>query len=99
MKYLKKFWLPVAIILTTLGLFHGDTEQFLLQLYTLSTVTMVLLASHFMLDDRADWGLFPYLDLSDLVERAKETATGAAIVFASVIYLLATIISVAVMRH
>lgn len=99
MKYLKKFWLPITIILATLGLFHGDTEQFLLQLYTLSTVTMVLLTSHFMLDDRAGWGLFPYLDLSDLVERAKKSAIGASIVFASVIYLLATIISVAVMRH
>ena len=99
MKLVKRFWAPLAVILATLGLFGGDAEQFVLQLYALSTVAMVLLVAHFTLDDRGDWGLFPYINLNDLVVKAKETATGAAVVFAAVVYLLATIIQVAVLKH
>jgi len=37
--------------------------------------------------------LFPYLDLERFAEKASETAVGAAIIFASVAYILSTIIS------
>lgn len=99
LKLMKQFWMPVSLVLVALGLFGGDTAQFTLQLYALSAVAMVLFAAHFTLDDRGDWGLFPYIKLPDLVEKAKETAVGAAVVFASIIYLLAEIINVAVIRH
>ena len=95
----KRHLTALLIITGSLLLFRGDTAQFLLQLYALSAVALVLIVAHFILDDRENWGLFPYINLKELVVKAKTTSLGAAIIFAAVLFLLATIINVSVLRH
>jgi len=97
--FLKKYWALLAVIAAALFVFNGNTDQFALQLYALSTVAVVLVIAQFAFDDRDNWGLFPYISLPELVTKAKRTPTGSAIVFAAVIYLISTIIQVAAINY
>lgn len=93
---LKKYGIHLAILAATLTIFRGDLAQYAVQLYALSCVSMVLLLTYLIFDDRNEWGIFPYIDLSDLVAKARESAIGAGIVFFAVCYLVAAVIQVTV---
>lgn len=98
MNFIKKYWFVFVLLVGTLFLFGGDTSYLCLQIGSLSAAALVLVGSNIMLDDRAEWGLFPYICLSELVEKAKEHAIGAAIVVASVFYLIGAVIQAVVVR-
>jgi hypothetical protein len=97
-KFLHKYWIHLSILTATLAIFPSPA-QYAVQLYALSCVSMVLLITYLMFDDRNDWGIFPYIDLSELVSLAKKSAIGAAIVFFGICYLVAAVISVTVVTR
>lgn len=83
---LRRIWPLLAVVLLSLLVFGGG-EQLAVQLYTLSMVAMVLIVAHLVRRS-----LFSYVDLSNLVARAKESPVGSAVIFASVIALIIAIL-------
>lgn len=83
---LYRLWPLLAIIAAALILL-GDVAQLAVQLYTLSMVAMVVAVVHLIRK-----ALFPYVDLSTLVSRAKDSPAGAAIVYAATVALISVII-------
>lgn len=77
-----RLWPLLAVVCLALLVF-GDAAQLAVQLYTLSMVALVLAVAHLVRKS-----LFPYIDLSTLVDKAEESPAGAAVIFASVIALI-----------
>jgi hypothetical protein len=88
----------ILMFIVVAQLIFPDAGQLAVVIFSLSVVAMVLMAADTMLDDRAGWGFFPYIDMSELVKKASSDPVGSAIVFAAVVYLLTTIIQVAAGR-
>lgn len=94
-EWLRKMWMPVLIIIAGLLIF-GDTAQLAVTIYTLSAITLVLLLTDFILDNRKDWGIFPTLDLDAAITEAQKTPLSAAILVAAMAGLLIAIMLLAV---
>jgi hypothetical protein len=83
---IRRIWPLLAVVLLALLVF-GDGAQLAVQLYTLSMAAMVVIVAHMVRK-----ALFPYADMSDLVARAKESPAGAAVIFASIIAVIISLL-------
>lgn len=77
--------LPLFIVLAALA--YSDYNGFGVILYMLALMTVIALFSHVMRRM-----LFPYLDMKVISDRADESPMSAAIVFASIAFIVGCII-------
>lgn len=82
----RRIWPLLAVIVAALVVF-GDAAHLAVQIYSLSMAALVLITAHLMRKS-----LFKYADMSELVERAKKSAIGSAIVFASITALIVSVL-------
>jgi len=85
-KELRRMWPLLTIALLSVFLL-GDHAQFVVQLYRLSMASMVIMAAHLIRS-----ALFPYLDLSEIVDRAGDSPIGSGLVWIGMVALLVAII-------
>jgi hypothetical protein len=87
-----RIW-PLLLIIALALVILGDMAQLAVQLYRLSMVALVLIATHLIRK-----ALFPYLNLQAFTVSAKESPTGSGLFVLALFVLLSTIIYVAVLQ-
>lgn len=83
---LRRLW-PLLVVIALALVVFGDGAQLAVQLYALSMVGLVLIVAHLIRKS-----LFPYVDLSFLVNQAKGEPLAAAVVFASIVALIVSLL-------
>lgn len=83
------FILRIVPILGFAAIFLVDDKSASVLTYVIA-ITLVLIALSHIVRKL----LFPYIDLRDAWEKANDTPVGAAIVFASICYLMSTFINI-----
>lgn len=87
-----RIW-PLLVIIGLALIILGDTAQLAVQLYRLSMVALVLIATHLIRKT-----MFSYLDLKLFTAKANEDPGSSAIVVLALFGLLSVIICVAVLQ-
>ena len=91
----KKF-LPLVGVLCIGLFFTPDILSILTYIYRFSVVGLLTVVSLWVVGEVDDWGIFPNINIKELVEKAKQRAMGAAIIFASILYYITVVINAVV---
>lgn len=102
LNWLRKTWVLLAVIIAAMLIF-GDAAQLALTVYNLAAISLVLLVTDFLLDNRDRWGIFPSLDLDEAIDFAifgddesPRSPLAAALVVLGAIALLIAILFLSV---
>jgi len=76
-----------ALILVLAYMYFSDATGFSVVTYMISLMLVIALFSHFIRRI-----IFPYLDMGVIAKAAKESPTGAAVVFASICFIIGCLI-------
>ena len=95
LQMLKKF-APLLALLSIGLFFTPDIVSILTYIYRLSVIGVIVLGSIWFIGEADEWGIFTEINFKDLIDKAKLSGIGSSIVFASIVYLVSTIIKVVI---